>query len=169
MLSEVPMQDSGQGRSIPPIPSFQITCEKCHSSITLDNQEIHSQCSYCGYHLRSGGDTLFAHFFFVLQHRFCTWRRRCAHKEFWSFEFIEHLLWFAQIIIGLHIFASNFFGNSISVEPVQAICFTAVVSLLTYCIFIGIPQFSFIVRRLHNVNCSAVTVVLYFVILCQMG
>ncbi len=145
-MNSISYLNAGQG-GMPPVPAFEVPCEKCGKQIELVDGKIPLICIHCGYHLRLENDSMLSHFFFVLRYRMFTWRGRCTRKELWSFELISHFLLFLFI---LAYFSAPFFA------------------LFVYILIIGIPQIFLFARRLHDIGLSATTVVVHLILAVSM-
>lgn len=154
--------------STPPVPVFEVACEKCGRQIELTERKIQEVCPHCGYHLRPRNNSMLSHFFFVLRHRMFTWRGRCTRKEFWSFELFSHILFFLLILLLVQIFTSQVPECSCPVGYLGAYIFAGLFALLVYIPFIGIPQIFLIARRLHDIGLSGHTVIIHTVLMVLM-
>ena len=90
-MDSISENKAGQG-VLPPVPVFEIPCEKCTGDVPLEEGKIPVRCPHCGYYLRPENDSMWSHFCFVLRHRYASWKGRCTRKEIWSFILFSHLI-----------------------------------------------------------------------------
>ena len=153
---------------MPPVPAIDVACEKCGRKIELSDGKIPVTCPHCKYHLRPENDSMLSHFYFVLRHRMFTWRGRCTRKEFWSFELFSHILFFLLILLLVQIFRSLVPECSCPAGYLGLYLCVALLALLVYIPFIGIPQIFLIARRLHDIGLSSHTVIIHTVLMVLM-
>ena len=155
--------ETGQG-AMPPVPAFNVPCEKCQSEVSLVDGQIPVTCPHCGYHLRPQTDSIWSHFLFVLRHRYIAWRGRATRKEFWSFVLISHIIWLLFLIGVCFIVDSKVPECSCPVGHLGAIIVALCISFAVYIPFIGIPQIFLFARRLHDIGMSGITVIIHLVL-----
>lgn len=155
--------ETGQG-AMPPVPAFNVPCEKCQSEVSLVDGQIPVTCPHCGYHLRPQTDSIWSHFLFVLRRRYIAWRGRATRKEFWSFVLISHIIWLLFLIGVCLIVDSKVPECSCPVGHLGAIITASCISFAVYIPFIGIPQIFLFARRLHDIGMSGITVIIHLVL-----
>ena len=155
--------ETGQG-AMPPVPAFNVPCEKCQSEVSLVDGQIPVTCPHCGYHLRPQVNSIWSHFLFVLRRRYIAWRGRATRKEFWSFVLISHIIWLLFLIGVCFIVDSKVPECSCPVGHLGAIIVASCISFAVYIPFIGIPQIFLFARRLHDIGMSGITVIIHLVL-----
>lgn len=154
---------AGQG-DLPPVPASEVPCEKCACKIVLSEGNIPQCCPHCGYHLRPGTNSMWAHFCFVLRHRYITWKGRCTRKEFWSFTFISHLLLLLPTLFVYLVLNSQIPACTDAEGCIGLFIFALYFAAIAYIPLIGIPQIFLFARRLHDVGMSAIPVLVHLVL-----
>lgn len=154
---------AGQG-SIPPVPAFNIPCEKCKAEVSLVDGQIPVTCPHCGYHLRPRSDSMWNHFLFVLRHRYLVWRGRSTRKEFWSFNLFSYIIWLLFLIGICMVIDSTVPECSCPVGHLGAFVVALCCALVVYIPLIAIPQTFLIARRLHDIGISGITVIIQLVL-----
>ena len=154
----------GQGAAMPPVPPYEVPCEKCTIQIELVEGKIPELCPHCGYHLRPGKCSTLHYFFFLLRRRMFTWRGRCTRKELWSFLLFSYLLLFLFILALVPAFVLQLPDSSCEVAYLGVFFYVSLTASFAYILFIGIPQVFLIARRLHDIGLSGITVIIHLII-----
>lgn len=168
-MSSIVKESTGQG-SVPPVPVFDIPCEKCRRGVSLEDGQIPVTCPHCGYYFRPLTNSIWSHFLFVLRHRYFAWRGRATRKEFWSFTLFSHIIWLLFLIGIYFAIDSNVPECSCPVGHLGAFVVALCCALVVYIPLIAIPQTFLIARRLHDIGLSGITVIIQrFLVLLLCG
>lgn len=155
---------AGQG-VLPPVPVFEIPCEKCTGAVPLEEGKIPVRCPHCGYYLRPENDSMWSHFCFVLRHRYASWKGRCTRKEIWSFILFSHLILLLPAFLCFLILDSRVPSCSCAAGHAGPFYIAILIATIIYIPFIGIPQLFLFARRLHDIGMSGIPVLVHIVLL----